>query len=102
MMLTEPAITSYDLLEHGNRADPSDGLDQRMNGSLTPDEELIWNLLGGFVFIAAMLVFPFYVLYVAWSSLQSRWRPRWPLRPQRPVSHVDPVTSMDHQDKEQP
>ena len=41
MMLTEPATTPFDLLEHGNRADPSDCPDQRMNRALTPDEVAI-------------------------------------------------------------
>ena len=37
-MLAAPAIDGFDLLEHGNGADPSDGPDQRMNRALTPDE----------------------------------------------------------------
>ena len=37
-MLTAPVIDRFDLLEHGNGADPSDGPDQRMNRALTPDE----------------------------------------------------------------
>ena len=40
-MLIEPATTSFDLLEHGNGAGPSDGPDQRMNRALTPDEVAI-------------------------------------------------------------
>ena len=40
-MLAVPAIDAYDLLDHGNGADQSDGPDQRMNRSLTPDEVAI-------------------------------------------------------------
>ena len=40
-MLAAPAIDGFDLLEHGNGADPSDGPDQRMNRALTPDEVAI-------------------------------------------------------------
>ena len=41
MMLAVPAIDRFDLLEHGNGADPSDGPDQRMNRALTPEEVAI-------------------------------------------------------------
>lgn len=37
-MLTDPAIASFDLLEHGTVADPSDGPRQRMTRALTEEE----------------------------------------------------------------
>ena len=41
MTLATPAIDGFGLLEHGNRADPGDGPDQRMNRALTPEEVAI-------------------------------------------------------------
>ena len=37
-MLAVPAIDSFDLLEHGVRADPGDGPRQRMTRALTEEE----------------------------------------------------------------
>lgn len=37
-MITAPAIHAFDLLEHGNGDDPSEGPDQRLNRKLTPED----------------------------------------------------------------
>ena len=48
----------------------------------------------------AFLAAGLFCLYMAWSTLQSGWRPTRQLGKQRPVSPVDPVTSINFVDRE--